>query len=53
MLQANRRYAFHFSGGTEIMGIVRERIGGSWILLETQGTRKMLNLDVVEYCEIL
>jgi len=49
----NRRYSFHFSNGTNIMGFVRERIGGSWILVETSGTRKIVNLDLVDYCEIL
>lgn len=49
----NRRYAFHFAGGNDIIGIVRDRVGGSWVLVETQSTRKIVNLDVVEYCEIL
>ena len=53
ILQANRRYSFHFAGGELIMGVVRERVGGSWIVVETTGTRKVLNLDVVHYCEIL
>jgi anti-anti-sigma factor len=53
VLCPNRRYSFHFQGGEEITGILRERVGGSWILLETHGTRKMINLDVVQYCEIL
>jgi anti-anti-sigma factor len=53
ILCANRRYSFHFAGGAELIGIVRERVGGSWIVLETQGTRKIINLDVLEYCEIL
>jgi anti-anti-sigma factor len=53
ILCANRRYSFHFAGGAELIGIVRERIGGSWIAIDTQGTRKMINLDVLEYCEIL
>lgn len=53
VLQANRRYSFQFEGGEMIMGIVRERIGGSWIVIETTGTRKIINLDVVHYCEVL
>jgi anti-anti-sigma regulatory factor len=53
ILQANRRYSFHFAGGEMILGVVRERVGGSWIVVETTGTRKILNLDVVHYCEIL
>jgi hypothetical protein len=36
-----------------ILGIVRERIGGSWVLVETAGTRKIINLDVVQYLEVL
>ena len=53
VLYPNRRYTFHFGNGQEIIGIVRERVGGSWILIETHGTRKIINLDVLEYCEIL
>ncbi|MFH0939387.1 MAG: STAS domain-containing protein [Planctomycetota bacterium] len=53
VLHPNRRYSFHFSEGEEILGIVRERVGGSWILIETHGTRKILNLDTVQYCEVL
>ncbi|HYF52465.1 MAG TPA: hypothetical protein VEJ63_23865 [Planctomycetota bacterium] len=53
ILFPNRRYSFHFSGGNDIIGVVRDRVGGSWILVETQSTRKIVNLDVVEYCEIL
>jgi hypothetical protein len=53
VLLQNRRYSFHLTGGELMMGFVRERIGGSWIMVETAGTRKMLNLDVVQYCEIL
>jgi len=49
----NRRYSFHFANGNDIIGIVRDRVGGSWVLVETQSTRKIVNLDVVEYCEIL
>lgn|GEM_PF-5567658 len=50
---ANRRYNFKFSGGDSVMGVVRERVGGPWVLVETTGTRKIINLDSVEYCEIL
>jgi anti-anti-sigma factor len=53
VLYPNRRYTFHFGNNQEIIGIVRERVGGSWILIETHGTRKIINLDVLEYCEIL
>lgn len=53
ILFPNRRYSFHFANGNDIIGVVRERIGGSWVLVETQSTRKIVNLDVVEYCEIL
>ena len=53
VLYPNRRYSFHFAGGELILGLVRERVGGSWVIVETAGTRKIINLDMVEYCEIL
>ena len=49
----NRRYSFHFLGGEQVAGVVRGRIGGSWIMLDTHGTRTMVNLDLVQYTEIL
>lgn len=49
----SRRYAFHFQGTEQIIGVVRERVGGSWILVDTHGTRKLINLDWVLYCEML
>jgi anti-anti-sigma factor len=52
-LSANRRYSFHLEGSEQIIGIVRERIGGSWILVDTHGTRKIINLEFVQYCEML
>ena len=53
VLYANRRYNFHFASGPSVLGIVRERIGGSWVLVETTGTRKIVNLDLVQICELL
>lgn len=53
VLHPNRRYSFHFAGGELILGLVRERVGGSWVIVETAGTRKIINLDLIEYCEIL
>lgn len=52
-LLPNRRYSFHLEGGELMLGFVRERVGGSWVIVETAGTRKILNLDVVQYCEIM
>ncbi len=53
VLHSNRRYSFHFTGGEMILGLVRERVGGSWVIVETAGTRKIINLDLIEYCEVL
>lgn len=53
VLLPNRRYSFHLEGGELMMGLVRERVGGAWVVVETAGTRKILNLDAVVYCEIL
>jgi len=53
VLAPNRRYAFHFCDGDQVIGTVRERIGGPWILVDTHGTRKMVNLNNLKYCEIL
>lgn len=53
VLAANHRYCFYFLSGEQIIGVVRERIGGSWILVDTHGTRKIINLDTVRMCEIL
>ncbi len=53
VLHPNRRYSFHFEGGDMILGLVRERLGGAWIIVETAGARKIINLDCVAYCEIL
>jgi hypothetical protein len=52
VLIPNRRYSFHLSGGDLMVGFVRERVGGSWVVVETAGTRKILNLDAVQYCEV-
>jgi anti-anti-sigma regulatory factor len=52
ILQIDKRYGF-IVNGQEVTGIVRERVGGSWVLVETSGRRKLLNLDVVEMVEIL
>ena len=53
ILFPNRRYSFHLQSGELMLGFVRERVGGPWIVLETAGTRKIVNLDHVAYCEIL
>ncbi|HYG76206.1 MAG TPA: STAS domain-containing protein [Planctomycetota bacterium] len=53
VLYPNRRYSFHFPDGELILGLVRERVGGSWVIVETSATRKIINLDMVAYCEIL
>ena len=53
VLYPNRRYSFHFADGGLIIGLVRERVGGSWVIVETSATRKIINLDMVAYCEIL
>jgi anti-anti-sigma factor len=53
MIHADRRYSFILSGGQEVTGIVRERLGGSWVVLETSGRRKVLNLDHVHLMEVL
>ena len=53
VLYANRRYNFHFPGGQSVLGVVRERAGGSWVLVETTSTRKFVNLDSVQFCELL
>ncbi len=52
VLHINQRYSFIIRG-QEVTGIVKERIGGSWVLVETTGRRKMLNLDVVEMVEMV
>ena len=52
MLHINQRYSFIIHG-QETTGIVNERVGGSWVLVETSGRRKVLNLDVVEMVELL
>ena len=52
MLHINQRYSFIIRG-QEVVGIVKERVGGSWVLVETSGRRKVLNLDVVEMVEML
>jgi anti-anti-sigma factor len=52
-LHADRRYNFLLSGGQEVTGIVRERLGGSWVVLETSGRKKILNLDSVQVMEML
>lgn len=52
-LHADRRYSFILSGGQEVTGIVRERLGGSWVVLETSGRKKILNLDHVQVMEML
>ena len=49
----NRRYSFHLDGSELMIGIIRERIGGPWVQVETAGTRKFLNLDRVIYVEVL
>lgn len=53
VLYPSRRYSFHFPDGGLIIGLVRERVGGSWVIVETSATRKIINLDMVAYCEIL
>ncbi|HEY3321793.1 MAG TPA: hypothetical protein VGP72_15090 [Planctomycetota bacterium] len=53
VIHPNRRYNFHFTGGDLILGSVRERIGGSWIVVEAAGARKFINLDMVVYCEVM
>ena len=52
-LNPNRRYSFHMVDGDMMLGFVRERVGGPWIVIEIAGARKMLNLDHVEYCEAM
>ena len=53
MILPNRRYSFHLEGGELMIGIIRERVGGPWVLVETAGTRKILSLDRVIYVEVL
>ena len=53
ILRVNHRYCFYFLSSDQIIGTVRERIGGPWILVDTHGTRKIINLDTVRMCEIL
>ncbi|MGD0093322.1 MAG: hypothetical protein ABSE73_25685 [Planctomycetota bacterium] len=53
ILHPNRRYSFHLEGGELMIGSVRERVGGPWIVLDTAGTRKILNLEHVTCCEVL
>ena len=52
VLHINQRYSFIIRG-QEVTGVVKERIGGSWVLVETSGRRKILNLDVVEMVEMV
>jgi len=52
-LLPNHRYNFHLVDGELMIGFVRERVGGPWIVLDIAGARKMLNLDHVEYCEAM
>lgn len=52
-LHADRRYSFILAGGQEVTGIVRERLGGSWVVIETSGRKKILNLDAVQVMEML
>jgi hypothetical protein len=52
-LVLNRRYSFHLHSGELMMGIIRERIGGPWIVVDIGNARKMLNLEQVEYCEAM
>jgi anti-anti-sigma regulatory factor len=52
-LNPNRRYSFHLVDGEMMLGFVRERVGGPWIIIEIAGARKLLNLDHVEYCEAM
>jgi anti-anti-sigma regulatory factor len=53
LLQPNRRYSFHLDSGELMLGVVRERVGGPWVIIESTGTRRILNLEKVTYCEIL
>ncbi len=51
ILYANRRYNFGLSGGEQIMGVIKERCTAQWISLEVHGNRKLINLDLVTFCE--
>jgi anti-anti-sigma regulatory factor len=52
VLQVDKRYCFIMKG-QETVGIVRERIGGPWLMIDVSGRRKMINLDNVEMVEVL
>jgi hypothetical protein len=47
-------YTFHVQGEKqELTGKVLEYVGGSWILMDTRGTRRLINLDLVGCIDIL
>ena len=52
ILQVDKRYCFIMKG-QETVGTVRERLGGSWLVLDVSGRRKFINLDNVEMVEVL
>ena len=52
VLQIDKRYSF-LVNGIEVVGTVRERLGGSWVLIDSSGRRKFLNLDAVQLIEVM
>lgn len=46
-------YTFHFSAGGDLTGKVLDHIEGPWILIDTRGARRMVNISHVSSIDIL
>jgi len=46
-------YCFHFKEGTELTGRVLDHISGPWILIDTRGAKRMINIAHVTAIDIL
>jgi anti-anti-sigma factor len=53
VLQPGRRYIFHFGLGEGFTCIVKERLGGPWIIVDVDGVKKWVNLELLATCEPL
>jgi len=45
-------YTFHFVGG-ECTGRILEYMGGAWVLIDVRNTRKMVNLRMLTYLDVM
>ncbi|MBI3827947.1 MAG: hypothetical protein HY291_00415 [Planctomycetes bacterium] len=46
-------YTFHFTAGSDLTGKILDHIEGPWILIDTRGARRMVNISHVSSIDIL